>query len=39
MNGNTITQIQDYEKGILYSNWTTPGVEFINLTGTLKRVD
>ncbi len=39
VNGNTITQIQDYEKGIVYSNWTTPSGELINLTGTLKLVD
>lgn len=39
INGNTITQIQDYENGIVYSNWTTPNGEFINRTGTLKLVD
>lgn len=38
VNGNTVTQIQDYEMGIVYSNWTTPGGEFMNLTGTLKPV-
>ena len=38
-NGNSITQVQDYEKGILYANWTRPGGEFINLTGTIKPVD
>jgi len=36
LNGNTITQIQDYEKGIVHSNWTTPSGEFKNLTGSLK---
>ena len=37
-NGNTITQIQDYENGVVYSNWTLPGGEFLNLTGTLTPV-
>ena len=36
-NGNTITQIQDYDSGIIYSNWTTPSGEFIHSTGTLKQ--
>lgn len=35
-NGNTMTQIQDYDNGIIYSNWTTPGGEFIHAKGTLK---
>jgi hypothetical protein len=34
-NGNTITQIQDYDNGIIYSNWTTPSGEFIRSKGTL----
>ncbi len=38
-NGNTITQIHDYEKGIIYSNWTTLKGEFINAEGTLKLID
>ena len=37
-NGNTITQIQDHEKGIVYMNWTYPGGEFTNITGTIKPV-
>ena len=37
-NGNTITQVQDYENGVVYSNWTLPGGEFINRKGTLKPV-
>jgi hypothetical protein len=37
-NGNTITQVQDYEYGVVYSNWTLPGGEFINRKGTLKPV-
>ncbi len=38
-NGNKITQIHDYEKGIIYSNWTTLKGEFINAEGTLKLID
>ena len=34
-NGNTITQIQDYDHSIIYSNWTTPSGEFIHAKGTL----
>ena len=37
-NGNTISQVQDYENGIVYSNWTSPGGEFTNRKGTLKQV-
>jgi len=36
INGNTITQIQDFENGIIYSNWTSPSGEFKNIEGTLK---
>jgi hypothetical protein len=38
MNRNTVTQIQDYEKGIVYSNWTTPDGEFNNRTGTISPI-
>ena len=38
-NGNTITQIQDYENEIIYSNWTTPDGEFKNLKGTIKKME
>jgi len=38
-NGNSITQVQDYEKGMLYANWTMPCGECINRTGSIKRVD
>ena len=34
--GTTVTQVQDYENGIIYSNWTTPAGEFSNIKGTLK---
>jgi len=37
-NGNTITQIQDYENEIIYSNGTSPGGEFKNVKGILKQV-
>jgi hypothetical protein len=36
-NGNTITQIHDYDNGIIYSNWTSPSGEFIHAKGTLKQ--
>lgn len=36
-NGNTITQIQDYDNGNIYSNWTTPSGDFIHAKGTLKQ--
>ena len=37
-NGNTVMQVQDYEKGIVHSNWTLPNGEFIHQKGTLKAV-
>jgi hypothetical protein len=37
-NGNTVTQVQDYENGIIYSNWTLPTGEFNNIKGTLKPI-
>ncbi len=37
-NGTTVSQVQDYEFGIVYSNWTTPGGEFKNLKGTISKV-
>jgi len=36
--GTTVTQVQDYENGIIYSNWTRPGGEFYNAQGTIKPV-
>ncbi|HEY4323688.1 MAG TPA: hypothetical protein VGN20_06870 [Mucilaginibacter sp.] len=36
--GTTVTQVQDYENNIIYSNWTSPGGEFNNAKGTLKPV-
>lgn len=38
-NGNTVTQIQDYDNGIVYSNWTSPSGEFTHQTGTLKHLN
>jgi len=35
-NGNTITQVQDHKNAKVYMNWTHPGGEFINTTGTIK---
>ena len=37
-NGNTITQVQDYENGIVYSIWTSPTGEFTHEKGTLMPV-
>lgn len=36
--GTTVTQVQDYEKGIIYSNWTSRDGEFYNAQGTIKPV-
>jgi ketosteroid isomerase-like protein len=38
-NGNTITQVQDFLNNIVYSNWTLPSGEFINVNGTIRAVD
>lgn len=38
-NGNTVTQVHDYEKEVIHSNWTTPGGEFKNVTGSLKMIN
>ncbi len=35
-NGNTITQVQDYENEVIYSNWTLPGGEFNDVKGDYK---
>lgn len=34
----TVTDLQDYENQIVYSNITTPKNEFLNLKGTLKPI-
>ena len=36
--GTTVTQVQDYENGVIYSNWTVPGEGFKNIKGTLAEV-
>ena len=35
----TGTDIEDYEKGVLYANMTTPNDNFISKKGTLKEQD
>jgi len=37
-NDNTVTQVQDYENGIVYSNWTLPTGEFKHVKGTITPV-
>jgi hypothetical protein len=32
----TVTDIEDYEKGVVYANMTTPNDNFISVKGTLK---
>lgn len=32
----TVTDIEDYEKGVVYANMTTPNDNFVALQGTLK---
>lgn len=36
--GTTVTQVQDFEYGLLHTNITTPGGSFYNLQGTLRAV-
>lgn len=33
--GTTVSQVHDYEKGIIYSNWTSPQGEFSHAKGTI----
>ncbi|MCW3121539.1 MAG: hypothetical protein JWQ38_1031 [Flavipsychrobacter sp.] len=35
-NGNTVTQVQDHENELIYSNWTLPDGTFNNVTGSIK---
>jgi hypothetical protein len=35
-NGNSVTQIQDYEQGLVYNHWISPKGEFVHAQGTLK---
>ncbi len=32
----TVTDIEDYEKGVVYANMTTPKLNFISVKGTLR---
>ncbi|MCO5946641.1 hypothetical protein NAF19_07050 [Mucilaginibacter sp. RT5R15] len=34
-NGTSVSQVHDYEKGIIYSNWTSSGGEFSHAKGTI----
>jgi hypothetical protein len=34
----TVTDIEDYEKGVVYANMTTPNGNFLSAKGTLKEV-
>lgn len=37
-NGNTVTQIQDHKKQVVYMNWTWPDGNFVHAQGTIKPV-
>ena len=34
----TVTDIEDYEKGVVYANITTPNDNFISIKGTLREI-
>jgi hypothetical protein len=34
----TVTDIEDYEKGVVYANMTTPSDNFVLIKGTLKEI-
>ena len=38
-NGETVTEIEDYENGLLYANITTPRDHFFTLKAELRRAD
>jgi uncharacterized protein len=38
-NKNTVTQVQDFYNKTVYSNWTLPNGEFINVNGTISSVN
>lgn len=38
-NGNTITQVQDFENKVIYSNWTLPNGQSENVEGTIKPIE
>ena len=37
--GVTVTHVEDFENGIVYTNITDPDNEFLNLKGTLVKID
>ncbi len=37
-NKTAVTDIEDYENGIIYANITTPSNKFLNIRGTLKPI-
>jgi hypothetical protein len=34
----TVTDLEDYEKGVVYANMTTPSDNFVSIKGTLKEI-
>jgi ketosteroid isomerase-like protein len=38
-NKNTVTQVQDFQNKTVYSNWTLPNGEFINVNGSINPVN
>jgi hypothetical protein len=34
----TVTDIEDYEKGVVYANMTTPNDNFVSIKGTLREI-
>lgn len=37
-NNLTVIDIEDYEKGVVYANLTTPSLNFAHLKGTLRKI-
>ena len=38
-NKNTISQVQDFQNKVVYSNWTLPNGDFINVSGTISNLE
>lgn len=38
-NGNTVVQIQDHKKQLVYMNWTWPNGSFVHAKGTILEID
>ncbi|WP_345953047.1 hypothetical protein [Mucilaginibacter sp. PAMB04168] len=38
-NGNTIVQLQDHKKQVVYMNWTWPNGNFVHAKGSIKPVN